>query len=264
MNRVLYIGIILALLLTLVGCYNSAGQPLDTDGNPITPNPIAVRSVDDSGDYVSNAPVFYVSGNVTGKGETGDTGPAGPQGDAGPQGIQGIQGIPGDNGTDGAPGPNEITASTNTTFTGILIGDGSVVSSITDNSSGWNAALSRIVYVKVILETTVLATGDGQAYVTIPALLNGYDLIGAHAAVYTASTSGLPTFQIHNLTDTQDMLSTLITIDENEFSSYTAATPPVIDTAHDDVATGDRLRIDVDLAGTGTKGLDIILTLQLP
>jgi hypothetical protein len=56
------------------------------------------------------------------------------------------------------------------------------------------------------------------------------------------------------------MLSTAITIDANETTSYTAAAPPVIDTAHDDVATGDLIAIDVSVAGTGTKGLGVVLS----
>ncbi len=55
------------------------------------------------------------------------------------------------------------------------------------------------------------------------------------------------------------MLSTSITIDASEFTSYSAATAPVINTSFDDVATGDRIAIDVDVAGTGTKGLGVIL-----
>lgn len=122
----------------------------------------------------------------------------------------------------------------------------------------------KLVYIKVLANDTALTTGDGKAYFTIPDALNGMNLVDADAAVYTASSSGTPTIQIHNLTDTADMLSTLITIDANEYSSYTAATPPVINGAADDVATGDRIRIDVDVAGTGTAGLDVILTFQLP
>jgi hypothetical protein len=48
------------------------------------------------------------------------------------------------------------------------------------------------------------------------------------------------------------MLTTRITIDENEFDSATAATAPVIDGASDDVITADLIRVDVDVAGTGT------------
>jgi hypothetical protein len=81
-------------------------------------------------------------------------------------------------------------------------------------------------------------------------------------AVYTVSSSGTPTVQLHNLTDTSDMLSTRATIDASEYSSYTAATAPVIDTGEDDVATGDRLRLDVDVAGTDTAGLDVIMVFK--
>ena len=112
--------------------------------------------------------------------------------------------------------------------------------------------------------TSSLSTGDGQAYLVIPSDFNGMNLVDAQAAVSTVSSSGLPTIQIANVTDGVDMLSTKITIDANERTSYTAATPAVIDTTKDDVVTGDLLRIDVDVAGTGAKGLVVILTFQLP
>lgn len=122
----------------------------------------------------------------------------------------------------------------------------------------------RIAVLKCLLDTDALTTGDGKIYFTIPAEITGWNLVSAHAAVYTVSSSGLPTIQIRNVTDSADMLSTRITIDATEFSSYTATTAPVIDTTKDDVATGDRIAVDVDVAGTGTKGLDVILTFQLP
>jgi hypothetical protein len=60
------------------------------------------------------------------------------------------------------------------------------------------------------------------------------------------------------------MLSTKLTIDASEKDSSTAATAAVIDTSHDDVATGDELRIDIDVAGTGAKGLMVEMQFQLP
>ena len=111
---------------------------------------------------------------------------------------------------------------------------------------------------------SALTTGDGKAWFMIPAKLNGWNLTAAHAGVTTVSSSGLPTIQIHNATDGQDMLSTRITIDVSEFTSYTALNAPVINTSFDDVATGDRIRIDVDTAGTGTKGLLVALTFTAP
>jgi hypothetical protein len=98
----------------------------------------------------------------------------------------------------------------------------------------------------------------------VPTLLNGRNLTEAHAFVSTVSSSGLPTVQIRNITKAADMLSTRITIDASEFTSYTAATAPVIDTAHDDVSTGDLIAIDIDVAGTGAKGLGVVLTFSTP
>jgi fibrillarin-like rRNA methylase len=60
------------------------------------------------------------------------------------------------------------------------------------------------------------------------------------------------------------MCSANITIDANEGTSYTATTPAVIDTSHDDVATGNQIRIDCNVAGTGTKGGDVILSFRKP
>ena len=74
----------------------------------------------------------------------------------------------------------------------------------------------------------------------------------------------MPTIQIHNETDVVDMLSVLITIDVAEVDSTTATTPPVIDTAVDDVVTADIIRVDVDIAGTGTKGLEVRMQFKTP
>ena len=85
--------------------------------------------------------------------------------------------------------------------------------------------------------------------------------VGAH--VYSASSSGTPTFQIRKKKiedDTQvDMLTTLITIDPSERDSSTAATQPVINSSTSTVATGDEIYLDVDSAGTGTAGAEIRL-----
>lgn len=110
----------------------------------------------------------------------------------------------------------------------------------------------------------VLTTGDGKAYWRVPSTLNGCDLIAVAAHVTTVSSSGTPTIQINNVTQAADMLSTRITIDANEKDSSTAAAAAVIDTANDDVATGDELRIDLDVAGTGTKGLIVEMQFRLP
>lgn len=109
-----------------------------------------------------------------------------------------------------------------------------------------------------------ITTGDGKAYYRVPSTLNGMNLVAVAAAVTTASSSGIPTVQIANVTQAADMLTTKLTIDASETDSSTAAAAAVIDTGNDDVATGDMLRIDIDVAGTGAKGLMVEMQFQLP
>jgi hypothetical protein len=110
----------------------------------------------------------------------------------------------------------------------------------------------------------VLATGNGQAYVRVNEVMDGYNLVAVGAHVTTVSSSGTPTIQINNTTKVANMLSTAITIDANEKDTVTAATPAVIDVTHNGVSAGDELRIDITAAGTGARGLIIDLTFQSP
>lgn len=125
----------------------------------------------------------------------------------------------------------------------------------------------RIVSIALLNNSTNTSVGDGAGSVTytVPSEINGWNLVNAHASVETAGTTNTTDIQIHNVTQTADMLSTKITIDSAELTSYTAATAPVIDAANDDVATGDKLRFDVDaISTTPAVGLQVILTFQLP
>lgn len=111
---------------------------------------------------------------------------------------------------------------------------------------------------------SAITTGDGKAYYRVPSTLNGMNLVAVAAALTTVSSSGIPTVQIANVTDAVDMLSTKLTIDASETDSSTATAAAVIDATKDDVATADMLRIDIDVAGTGAKGLMVELQFQLP
>lgn len=121
------------------------------------------------------------------------------------------------------------------------------------------------------MTTAVAATGDAKGGFYVAPKWNGWKLVSANMALMGAvSTSGIPTVQIRRSrpptpTD-QDMLSTKITVDANEFDSSTAATPAVVDTAssHDILNTGDRVFGDIDVTGTGAKGWLVSLTIQAP
>jgi len=122
----------------------------------------------------------------------------------------------------------------------------------------------RVFSMRVLAEATALTVADGLGVFAVPAELNGYNITSIHAAVDTVSSSGVVTIQVHNATDTQDVLSTALTIDQGEYNSYDPATPHVVDTDHDDLATGDRLRIDCDGAGTDVTGLTLHFVCEKP
>lgn len=122
-----------------------------------------------------------------------------------------------------------------------------------------------VVGVQVVDSGTDTATGDGKAYFRVPAELNGMNLTGVAATVYTAGTTNTTDVQLRNKTDSVDMLSTKLTIDSGETDSSTAATAAVIDTTKDDVVTGDVIAIDVDaVSTTAAKGLYVEMRFELP
>jgi len=126
------------------------------------------------------------------------------------------------------------------------------------NGLAWDAR--RYVQMTVFEYATDTATGDGAAYLHIPAHLAGLNLVEIHGEVITAGTTNTLDVQIANVTQAVDMLTTKLTIDTGETGSDTAATAAVIDTANDDVAVNDLLRVDVDAVHTtAAKGLIVTL-----
>lgn len=124
-----------------------------------------------------------------------------------------------------------------------------------------------VVSILVFDDSQDVATGNGAGNIfwRVPSTLNGYNLVGVAAAVDTAGTTGTTDVQVRNVTQAADMLSTVLTIDSGETDSATAATAAVIDAANDDVATGDKLRIDVDaVSTTAPQGLQVELQFRLP
>ncbi len=219
------------------------------------------------------------TGDLGVTGVTGDSGPSGPtgdQGDTGPTGDAGGAGADGDTGPTGDSGPTGPTGGgTGDTGPTGPSGGGSGPTGPTGPTVGETGdsgptgptgptEADVVLILKAIADDVVLTTGDGKARVTIPEKCNGMNLTIAEAHVYTVSSSGLPTIQIHNETNGQDVLSTRITIDETEIDSTTAVAPPVINGTQDHVATADVYRIDVDIAGTGTKGCEVRMEFALP
>jgi hypothetical protein len=113
-----------------------------------------------------------------------------------------------------------------------------------------------------------VSIGDDLAYVSrIPSSLNGGIITAVHAQVKTAGSGGLSSWQLVKTgagTGAVNVLSTELSIDTDETSSDTAATPPVINTANDDLVTGDRLSLKGTAVGTTpAKGLTVTVTITL-
>lgn len=125
-----------------------------------------------------------------------------------------------------------------------------------------------IRYVQCALNGTTALTTSEKCYFRIPAGLTGMNLVSVTGSVGTgatgASSSGTPTFTVKNVTDNNQMLSTSLTIDANEYTSATAATPVVIDGTKDDVVTDDLIEVAVTTAGTGVTYATVTLGFQLP
>lgn len=153
--------------------------------------------------------------------------------------------------------------------TGITVSDDDDMSGIrnitlTGNINGVN--VGRVSAQIVVTEFNVnVTTGDGKFYFHITSKLDGMNLVAVHARVVTAGTPGATEIQIHNETDSVDMLSTKLSIDGGETGSDTAASAAVINTSNDDVATNDLLRVDVDsVPSTPPKGLIVTLEFEQP
>lgn len=115
------------------------------------------------------------------------------------------------------------------------------------------------LHIKVVPDTELVTVGDGQFIFVIAEDMHNLNLAHVELFVTTVSSSGKPTVQLRNITAAVDMLSTKVEIDASEKNSKDAATQAVINTANALVEWGDHIAIDVDVAGTGAKGLGIIL-----
>lgn len=113
-------------------------------------------------------------------------------------------------------------------------------------------ALPWEMVVAVSDETTAITTGTAKITFRMPRAIT---LTDVRASLATASTSGTPTIDINEGGTT--ILSTKLTIDANEKTSTTAATPAVISDSA--LADDAEITIDIDVAGTGAKGLKVTL-----
>ena len=117
------------------------------------------------------------------------------------------------------------------------------------------AKQAEVLIVAVGDETTAITTGTAKVTLRMPWAMT---VTAVRASLTTASSSGTPTVDINEGAGAgTSILSTKLTIDANELTSTTAATPAVISDAA--LADDAQITIDIDTAGTGAAGLKVYL-----
>lgn len=118
--------------------------------------------------------------------------------------------------------------------------------------------------IKVFAETKANKVGNGAFRFSVERDLDGYELFDVSAFNGTTG-SGSTIVQISNQTRGLDFLSTPITIPGGAYDSHTGTQPVInqggpIANPFRRVAMDDRIWIDVDAVGAGSKGLGVYLT----
>ena len=138
-------------------------------------------------------------------------------------------------------------------------------SAVAARSEIWDA---KTVILKIYHEDSAISSGDGKMYFAVPDTLSGMNLVSCGGHLYTAATSGVVAVQFHNVDSAVDMLSAARPLewDVTEKDTVTAAASSVvkINTSNDNVVTGEEIRVDIDEAGSGAKGLEVRLTFEKP
>jgi len=149
-----------------------------------------------------------------------------------------------------------------TTIVNVASHTGSIVSvtgNVTANNFNGNGSFLSNVKPQLFMitavsdESTPITTGVAKVIFRAPYAMTLYQI--PRASLSVASTSGIPTIDINK--NGNSIFSTLLTIDANETTSVTAATPAVLSTTT--LADDDQISIDIDVAGTGATGLKVTL-----
>ena len=131
--------------------------------------------------------------------------------------------------------------------------------------SNYGERVVQLVVVDFTADVAVATTG--KFWFVVPSTLHGMELVEVSMNVITAGVTGNTDVMIYNLTDTADMLSAAMRIENGETSTSSSLQPGSINTnTTKDVVLNDVLRIDIDTIQTGTapKGLIVTMIFRIP
>ena len=124
-----------------------------------------------------------------------------------------------------------------------------------------NDPIPVLVHLKIFGDTAPATAGNDARRFVVTDDLGGTFLRSVNITVTTVGGSSTGV-QIHNLTNADDVLSTIATIDTGDTTSYDSAAPHEVDTSGtppiNRCLRGDVLRVDVD-DGSDAMGLEVLL-----
>ena len=158
------------------------------------------------------------------------------------------------------PSPPAITKTSGTTYDITLwqakVTTGGVVT-LTDERVWAKNKDVTVFQLKVVPDGTLLMTGTGKLFWTIPEPFDGYQIKRVDCAIKDTSSSGAVTLDV--LYDGVSVLPTKPSIPAGQTTSY-VGTRGVTNSKV--VSTGGKLRFDITAAGTNARGLEAILVLE--
>jgi hypothetical protein len=125
---------------------------------------------------------------------------------------------------------------------------------ISENGGDYVKMTQEVLEYAISDETTAITTGTDKLISHAPFDFLLFEVIGGLSVV---SSSGAPQFDVNKNGST--VFSTPLTIDANEETSITAATPAVLTANPLQFTKGDKISFDIDTAGTGAKGAKVQL-----
>jgi len=134
---------------------------------------------------------------------------------------------------------------------------------LTGNGTTWTSAVASGGSAYVGNECFPIAISDATTALTVstPAVTfhfpYAFTVTAIKAGLHVVSSSGLPTFNVYKNGST--FFTTKVSIDANEKTSITAATPAVLDATKVACLAGDAVTFSIDVAGSGAKQATIYI-----
>lgn len=122
-----------------------------------------------------------------------------------------------------------------------------------------NLSLEEPLWFSLSDEATAITTGTSKLTIRMPFACKLSTTL-PRASLNTVSSSGIPTVDINKSGAT--ILTNKLTIDATEKTSVTAATPCSLVNTPTTFTDDEEVTFDIDVAGTGAKGLKVILYVE--